>query len=134
MHDATAKSTPESELVAASDGVWIAGAPLVGLWEQIILTELELHAYSDNAAARQAIDRGESKRLCYLKKHQGVSISALTEFFRPWNRWLHEVASEDNWSDILTKLLDHRLHWKGMESLRLCALDGELDGLFRDVQ
>lgn len=134
LHDATAKSTPESELVAASDGVWVAGAPLIGIWEQVILVELELHAYTDNDAARGAIDRGDSKRLSYLRKHQDVSISALSEFFQSPKRWLHRVASEGNWSDILTKPLDHRLHWLGMAALQLCALDEdfELSVVFED--
>lgn len=113
-------------MVAAVDGVWVAGAPLVGIWEQVVLKELDLHAYSDNDAARAAIERGDSKRLCYLKKHQDVSISALSEFFQSSKRHLHRVASEDNWSDILTKPLDHRLHWKGMAALQLCALEQDL--------
>lgn len=74
-----------------------------------------------------AIEKGESKRLCYLKKHQDVSLSAPAEFFRLPNRYLNRVPSEGNWSDILTKPLDHRLHWMGMKAMQVVALDTKHD-------
>lgn len=114
---ATARSTAEAELVAASDATFEAAAPLCELWHQVTGRQLDVHGHTDNDASRISIDSGMSRRLSYVRKHQDVSFSAVSAFYAKPGRSMSRVSSEDNVSDIMTKPLDHVAHWRGMRML-----------------
>lgn len=91
--------------------------------EQITLAEVGLAGFIDNDAARISVGVGESRKLAHLRKHQDLSISSLHEFYSRPLRCLARIDSEWNWSDILTKPLDHVLHWRGVAALGLSLPD-----------
>lgn len=119
LHDATSRSTAEAETVATWMGTFQGAAPLLGLWEQIVHEEIELQSFVDNDASRTTVEAGGSKKLAYMRKHQHLSISAVSEFDTHSKRKLNRVESASNWSDILTKPLDHEAHWRGVIALGL---------------
>lgn len=94
-------------------GTFQGGATLIGFWEQVVHAEIGLESFIDNDAPRLTIEAGDSKKVGYMKKHQHF------EFYSHPMRRLNRIDSAKNWSDILTKPLDHILHWRGVTALGL---------------
>lgn len=119
IQGATAKSTPEAEVIAESDATFEAAAPLLELWEQVTGVTLPLNSHTDNEACRPCVGTGVSRRLSYLRKHQEVSLSAIHGSYQRRGSNLLRLPSEDNAADIMTKPLDHVAHWIGVRLLGL---------------
>ena len=129
---AEARNTAEAETVALDYGTFRAGLPLAAVLEQIFMRRVRLIAFTDNEACLQAVKKGHSRRLGYLKKHQRVSLAALRriyvgaeeheDFGLRSDNSLEKEASKENEADLGTKPLEssehhYLLHKAGMVSL-----------------
>ncbi len=78
---ATARSTPEAELVSAGDVMFGLAIPLQESLDQFQGRSLDISLGLDNDAPRSVIKSGHSKRLAHVKRHQLVSIGSLHDAF-----------------------------------------------------
>lgn len=124
LQDATAKSSSEAEAGAAWSATFNGGVPIQSMWEQILNERMTLTGYIDNDAARIAIANGDSRKLAHLRKHHDMSLSAISEYYERDGNSLIRVDSAENWSDGLTKPLDHVAHWKAVRMFGMCLPDG----------
>ena len=75
----TSRNTAEAETSALDEGVFAEAAPLSGILEQVLGRDVRVVAEMDNSTCIQAISRGFSRRLAYLKKVRRISLGALHE-------------------------------------------------------
>jgi hypothetical protein len=129
MQGSTARSSGEAESSALSDATFTGATPVMSLWDQIACYVVPMCMNIDNDAARQSTMTGESKQMSgVLRKHHDVSLDALHEFYCKDGRSLRRIDSAANPADILTKPLDHILHWRFMQLLRMGTRSGPLSG------
>ena len=107
----TSKSPPEAEMVAAVEGTCNVGEPVRLLFEATLGRVVHHAVLPDPDTARTAVEKGYSRRLAYIKKTQRISIGWLHDHFLREDTTLARVDTLKNWSDILTKALDHAKHW-----------------------
>lgn len=129
---ATGRNTAEVEVVAIDRGTFHHGTPLVSTLERILQRTIPLYARSDNTAAVIAANKGYSRKLAYLSKHQRISLSALREVYVGAEE--HEEDGEasvndlshleglKNRSDLGTKPVDHARHWELMHRCQMASL------------
>ena len=77
---ATARSTPEAEIVSLAELVFSTGLPLQVLL-QVTEREIPMHIGTDSQATEGIVRAGSSRRLAYLRRYQRVSISSLRDVF-----------------------------------------------------
>ena len=114
---ATARSTPEAEIVSLAELVFSAALPLQEVLYQITEREIELRLGTDSQATEGIVRAGQSRRLAYLRRYQRVSISSLRDVFAVWTNVLFGVRSQEIPADILTKPLTDEEHARGVASL-----------------
>lgn len=126
LQTVVAGSTTEAEFVAMCDCVKRSALPLQELLEKIFGKEIELQLHVDNSAAKMIGERGCSKNLKYLNKHQRVSESFVKEFVdaRHEDRKIIKVESAKNLADLMTKGLMRVAHWRLCESIGMIPIDG----------
>ena len=115
----TARNATEAEIPSGADSLCRLALPLQDLAEDVWGREVELHAATDNAAALLDIQQGWSKSMRYLRKHQGVSLSLMSETLDLKGNSVVQANTDDNVSDILTKAPGPRKHSKCVTKLGL---------------
>jgi len=107
-------STAEAELVALADAMMRSALPLASLLEQIFgVPRVIIRQLTDSEACRLAVKKGSSGALRYIRKHQFISLSVVSDFFAPeTGNELGRVDSNDNHSDFMTKGLPRPVHEK----------------------
>ena len=96
---------------AVAEGYCHIGEPIRLLLESILRRIVCHVVLSDSDTARQAVLKGFSRKLAYMKKMTKISIGWIHDtFMHPDNR-LDRVDTKRNCSDICTKGLDHEAHW-----------------------
>ena len=120
---ATARSTPEAEIVSLAELVFTAGLPLQEVLFQVTEREIPMHIGTDSQATEGIVRAGSSRRLAYIRRYQRVSISSLRDVFAAWQNVLFGVRSSEIPADVLTKPLSDEEHRRGLVSLgmALCA-------------
>jgi len=127
---ATSRSTPEAELVSASDCVFDLALPVQETISQLAGVTLPIELGIDADAPRLAILSGYSRKLGYVRRHQRVSLSALHEVFsaeaeaNPDGNRIYREASARMPVDLFTKAL-------GVEAFERCCQELGM-GRFRD--
>ena len=114
---ATARSTPEAEIVSLAELTFSAAIPLQEVLFQIAEREVEMHVGTDSQATEGIVRAGTSRRLAYLRRYQRVSISSLRDVFAAWQNTLFGVRSKEIPADVLTKPLTDEEHTRGLVSL-----------------
>ena len=133
----TARSTAHAELQALDVGTFNSAIPLAFLLDNALGRMVTIVGREDNATAFLAVQRGYSKKLAYLARHDRISISALHEVFfgdpdvvgeiqqHACNLLLKE-PTETQRADIYTKTLNHLKHWANVVVLLKMAFLEEL--------
>jgi hypothetical protein len=87
---------------------------LASLLEQIFgVPRVIIRQLTDSEACRLAVKKGSSGALRYIRKHQFISLSVVSDFFAPeTGNELGRVDSNDNHSDFMTKGLPRPVHEK----------------------
>ena len=86
--------TADAETTALDDATSHSGLVLQELFENLLGRPLRLVAEEDNSASIAAVTKGYSRRMCYLRRTQRISLSSLHEIFffsgrrrsRSWRR------------------------------------------------
>lgn len=131
----TARSTPEAELYALDFATHSFGIPATLLWSALLCRVLPIIAMEDNEPLIQAVNRGLSRKLCYVSaKSERIALSVLHETYvgdpddleisTPHR--LTKVASENQNVDFFTKPLDSLDHWSNAWRVGLMPLALEL--------
>ena len=132
---ATSRSTGEAEVVACSDATFRSALPITAVVERLVDRRMRIVMGTDASAAHRAIEKGYSKKLSYLDKHQRVSIAATHEVYYAslsapsddaeeaagWLNVLHKIGTADNRGDLFTKPLPHETHWRHVWGLGMVA-------------
>ena len=127
---ATARNTPDAELTALDEASHTSGLVIQEIFENLLKRPIRLIAETDNDTAVSVVAKGYSRRLCYLRRTQRISISALHDLYhgegddeelepsdeKTLNRLLHS-SGDAMTADILTKLLEPAPHWRHMDAL-----------------
>jgi hypothetical protein len=135
---ATARNTADAETASLDEATHSSGMVLQEIFEQMLERPIRLIAEEDNSASISAVKRGYSRRLCYLRRTQRLSLSALHECYFGAeeqeeldvhcvdciNRLVH-LAGEEMTADVLTKLLEPPKHWKMVEGMGMVAVPAE---------
>jgi hypothetical protein len=111
----TAYSTPDAEATAQTDAVVRSSAPIWIMLSQVWGYELAEKLYCDNSAARVAIVTGVSRKLCYLRRTQRVSLGLMSDYVSDDNASMSAIDTRYNGSDLLTKSLDEPNHYRLMD-------------------
>jgi hypothetical protein len=119
LQTATARNTPEAEIVAHSDMISRGAAPLSCFLESIWGFHTPEENFIDNEAGEYVLNAGHSRKLAYMKRVQKVSIGLLSDYVNADEVTLSHTTSGDNVADIGTKGLDHKLHWTFCRALGL---------------
>ena len=119
LHSATALSTGEAEVCSIAEAVFRGVAPIQWLFEQATGAPVPSEVFTDSSAARLACEAGHSRRMAYIRKHQGVTLGAVRDWFQRWENRLRAIRSEENAADVLTKPLESEAHWRHVRSLSL---------------
>ena len=133
---ATSRSTGEAEVVACSDATFRSALPLTAIVERLVDRRVRVVMGTGASAAHQAIEKGYSKKLAHLDKHQRVSIAATHEVYyaslsAPAEadgdeaagslNVLHKIGTAENRGDLFTKPLPHEAHWRHVWGLGMVA-------------
>ena len=105
---ATAHSTAEAEIIAASDGLRWLLLPMAGTLDSIMGSALVSSVVlGDAMVAERCIKKGWSKALKHLRKCQRVSLCFLHDVFEDESNGItfQHVSSEGNTSDAMTNAL-----------------------------
>ena len=78
---ATAWNTADAETASLDEATHSSGMVIQEIFEQMLERPMRLIAEEDNSANISAVKRGYSRRLCYLRRTQRLSLSALHECF-----------------------------------------------------
>ena len=119
----TSLSTPNSELVAAAQGMAHRGEPLRLAWEYMLSRTVSHAIRTDSDVARLAALKGYSRRLAYLKKAQRLSIGWIHDMCMRADTGLARLDTKKKRSDLLTKGLDHTDHWRHVQKLGMRGFD-----------
>ena len=104
----TARNTTEAELVATADVTQKAALPLSSLFEALLRRTVSVVLRNDNDTACLDIERGYSRALAYLVKHQRLSLGAMHEdLVEDSSNALVRSNTKRMLADVLTKPLDH---------------------------
>ena len=122
LQDATAKSTPEAELILASDATTKTTIPLVDVLETLTGRSWRAVTLADNETCQAVVESGFSRKMAYVRKYQDVSVGLPHDWHaREENRTEH-VESAEQVADIMTKPLDHTSHWRLVRSMNMKAV------------
>ena len=126
----TARNTPDAELTGLDEATHTSGLVQQEIFENLLRRPVRLIAETDNETAVAVVAKGYSRRLCYLRRTQRISISGLHDIYhgvgdaeemepddaRTLNR-LYHLSGDLMSADILTKLLEPAPHWRHMDAL-----------------
>ena len=73
--------------------------------------------FGDAVVSERCVLSGWSKAMQYLRKHQRVSLSQLTEMFDREDIDYEHIESSKNPSDMMTKALENILHERHCETI-----------------
>ena len=131
---ATGRHTAECETGAMDMGTFSLGLPLVGLMEELLGRSVRLFSEEDNTASLEAIAKGYSRKMAYLKKTSRVSLGALHEVYygseavdlegsdaQSINRLAHLSGSKMT-ADVFTKPVTHEVFWRLLKEAGLAAV------------
>ena len=125
----TARNTTEAELVATADVTQKAALPLSSLFEALLRRTVSVVLRNDNDTAVLDIERGYSRALAYLVKHQRLSLGAMHEdLVLDANNALVRCNTKRMLADVLTKPLDHVRHWALLAMMGMSLPSGEMPG------
>ena len=104
-----------------------AALPLSSLFEALLRRTVSVVLRNDNDTAVLDVERGYSRALAYLVKHQRLSIGAMHEdlVLDPSNA-LVRCSTKRMLADVLTKPLDHVRHWVLLAMMGMSLPSGEL--------
>ena len=123
----TARNTTEAELVATADVTQKAALPLSSLLEALLRRTVSVVVRNDNDTAVLDIERGYSRALAYMVKHQRLSLGAMHEdLVLDANNALVRCHTKRMLADLLTKPLDHVRHWALLAMMGMSLPSGEL--------
>ena len=123
----TARNTTEAELVATADVTQKAALPLSSLFEALLRRTVSVVLRNDNDTAVLDVERGYSRALAYLVKHQRLSIGAMHEdLIEDPSNALVRCSTKRMLADLLTKPLDHVRHWALLAMMGMSLRSGEL--------
>ena len=124
-------------MVACSDATFRSALPITSIVERLLDRRVRIVMGTDASACLAAIQKGYSKKLSYLDKHQRVSIAAVHEvYFASMSlpvsdaegeaqaevlNVLAKVATDMNRGDLFTKPLPHEAHWRHVWGLGMVA-------------
>ena len=115
----TARSTAEAEATSASDVAFGLAVPIQETISQCTGQTLPIVHGVDASALIGAVEKGHSRKLAYMKRHQGVSISSLNDLYvanSDGNKMVKEPSGLMP-VDQMTKPLSVELHERGMRLL-----------------
>ena len=102
----TARSTGESECVALADGVCRSSFLAAEIVDSVLQQVTTVDHYVDANACLQAVQRGFSKKMGYLRKHQRVNLGFLKDALTSQDEVnLRKIGTDDMTADVLTKSL-----------------------------
>ena len=123
----TARNTTEAELVATADVTQKAALPLSSLFEALLRRTVSVVLRNDNDTAVLDVERGYSRALAYLVKHQRLSIGAMHEnHVEDPSNALVRCHTKRMLADLLTKPLDRVWHWALLAMMGMSLPSGEL--------
>ena len=123
----TARNTTEAELVATADVTQKAALPLSSLFEALLRRTVSVVLRNDNDTACLDIERGYSRALAYLVKHQRLSLGAMHEdLIADADNALVRCNTKRMLADVLTKPLDHVRHWALLAMMGMSLPSGEM--------
>ena len=104
-----------------------AALPLSSLFEALLRRTVSVVLRNDNDTAVLDVERGYSRALAYLIKHQRLSLGAMHEdLICDANNALVRCNTKRMLADVLTKPLDHVRHWTLLAMLGMSLPSGEL--------
>ena len=111
LQSETAKSTPEAELVAFSDGTTRSSIPIISIMEELMRRCIRCTTGCDNSTAIHVVQTGYSRKMSYVKKYQKISIGLLHDWNQREENLVVKVPTARNPADVLTKPLDYTKFW-----------------------
>ena len=112
LQTSTSKSTGEAEIVVGADALCRSVWPLQQILLELYGYDVPLELGTDSSTAKLEIERGFSKSMRSLKKHQRTSSGLMMEALDKEDDELNNLDSEANTSDVCTKPLGSVLHTK----------------------
>ena len=126
----TSRNTTEAELVATADVTQKAALPLSSLFEALLRRTVSVVLRNDNDTAVLDIERGYSRALAYMVKHQRLSLGALHEdLILDSSNTIVRCNTLRMLADVLTKPLDHGRHWSLLAMMGMSMPGGKLPGI-----
>ena len=77
----TARNTPDAELTGIDEATHTSGLVQQEIFENLLRRPVRLIAETDNETAVAVVAKGYSRRLCYLRRTQRISISGLHDIY-----------------------------------------------------
>jgi hypothetical protein len=135
---ATARNTADAETASLDEATHSSGLVAQEIYERLLKRPVRLCAEIDNDASLNAVRKGYSRRLCYLRRTQRISLGCLHEVYfggeeveeleatddRSINRLRH-LPGEEMTADIMTKLLEAEKHWRFCDDAGLILVTPE---------
>ena len=104
-----------------------AALPLSSLFEALLRRTVSVVLRNDNDTAVLDVERGYSRALAYLVKHQRLSLGAMHEdLILDANNALVRCNTKRMLADVLTKPLDHDRPWTLLAMMGMLLPSGEL--------
>ena len=97
------------------------------MWEVLLRRIVSVLLRNDNSAAVLDVERGYSRALAYLVKHQRLSLGALHEdLILDAHNTIVRCNTLRMLADVLTKPLDHVRHWALLVMMGMSLPSGEM--------
>ena len=104
-------STPEAEVIAASNALRTCGLPALHLWNPLMGRKVTLEFHEDNSTAVTAMKHGYSPAMKHLERTHGVCLRWLAERFTEEQCHLFYERTALMAADIYTKAFTTPSEW-----------------------